>query len=118
MATAISGQCLPRRAARAGGACANCITSASLRFVHRGRDGGRRGNGDYLDQVESGMSERAVLAGGVSWGMQELIRHKPGVSPPRGLHRGRRAERDLPQPTAPMPRGSRSSFDPEVISYR
>ena len=59
-----------------------CINSASLRFVARA-DMVEQGYGAYLDQIEEGSvpatTERAVLAGGCFWGMQELIRKLPGV---------------------------------------
>lgn len=57
-----------------------CINSASLRFVPRA-DMAEQGYGQYLDQIEEVPSntERAVLAGGCFWGMQDLIRKLPGV---------------------------------------
>ena len=59
-----------------------CINSASLRFVARA-DMADQGYGDYLEQVEEvsvpATTERAVLAGGCFWGMQDLIRKLPGV---------------------------------------
>jgi len=57
-----------------------CINSAALRFVPRD-EMARNGYAEYLDQVEDAPSatERAVLAGGCFWGMQELIRDLPGV---------------------------------------
>ena len=59
-----------------------CINSASLRFVARA-DMVEQGYGEYLDQIEEvsvpATTERAVLAGGCFWGMQDLIRKLPGV---------------------------------------
>ena len=57
-----------------------CINSASLRFVARD-DMAEQGYGAYLDQIEESPAntERAVLAGGCFWGMQDLIRKLPGV---------------------------------------
>ncbi|CAM3195604.1 Multifunctional fusion protein [Sphingomonas antarctica] len=57
-----------------------CINSASLRFVPRA-EMAEQGYEAYLDQVEElpSHTERAVLAGGCFWGMQDLIRKLPGV---------------------------------------
>ncbi len=57
-----------------------CINSAALRFVARA-DMAAQGYGAYLDQIEEppAMTQRAVLAGGCFWGMQDLIRKLPGV---------------------------------------
>ena len=57
-----------------------CINSASLRFVPRA-EMTAQGYDAYLDQIEEApaTTERAVLAGGCFWGMQDLIRKLPGV---------------------------------------
>ncbi len=57
-----------------------CINSAALRFVARA-DMAAQGYGGYLDQIEEppATTQRAVLAGGCFWGMQDLIRKRPGV---------------------------------------
>jgi peptide methionine sulfoxide reductase msrA/msrB len=57
-----------------------CINSAALRFVARA-DMAAQGYGAYLDQIEEppATTQRAVLAGGCFWGMQDLIRKLPGV---------------------------------------
>ena len=62
--------------------------------------------------------ERAVLAGGCFWGMQELIRHKPGVISTRVGYTGG----DVPNATyrnhGTHAEGIEIIFDPKVISYR
>ena len=65
---------------RSRGGLRYCINSASLRFVARA-DMAEQGYGAYLDQVAEApaTTERAVLAGGCFWGMQDLIRNLPGV---------------------------------------
>ncbi len=69
-----------------------CINSAALRFVPLA-DMEKEGYGRYLqpfverglfrkdDQTmkDSGKRETAILAGGCFWGMEEIIRHIPGV---------------------------------------
>ena len=66
----------------------------------------------------SDTTERAVLAGGCFWGMQELIRHKPGVISTRVGYTGG----DVPNATyrnhGTHAEGIEIVFDPEVISYR
>jgi len=62
--------------------------------------------------------ERAVLAGGCFWGMQELIRHRPGVVSTRVGYSGG----DVPNATY-RNHGTHAEaieiiFDPSVVSYR
>ena len=64
------------------------------------------------------MSERAILAGGCFWGMQDLIRKMPGVLSTRvGYTRG-----DVPNATyrhhGTHAEGIEIIFDPAKISYR
>jgi peptide-methionine (S)-S-oxide reductase len=62
--------------------------------------------------------ERAVLAGGCFWGMQDLIRKKPGVIKTRVGYTGG----DVPNATyrnhGTHAEGIEIIFDPAVISYR
>lgn len=62
--------------------------------------------------------ERAVLAGGCFWGMQDLIRKLPGVKKTRVGYTGG----DVPDATyrnhGSHAEGIEILFDPEVISYR
>jgi peptide-methionine (S)-S-oxide reductase len=64
------------------------------------------------------MTEKAVLAGGCFWGMQDLIRKLPGVIETRAGYTGG----DVPNATY-RNHGTHAEaieivFDPEVISYR
>ncbi len=65
---------------RSRGGLRYCINSAALRFVPRA-DMAQQGYAAYLDQIAETPSttERAVLAGGCFWGMQDLIRTLPGI---------------------------------------
>lgn len=64
------------------------------------------------------MTERAVLAGGCFWGMQDLIRRLPGVVSTRVGYTGG----DVPNATyrnhGTHAEGIEIIFDPEKISYR
>ncbi|NHM18300.1 peptide-methionine (S)-S-oxide reductase MsrA [Tritonibacter mobilis] len=63
-------------------------------------------------------TERAVLAGGCFWGMQELIRHRKGVLGTRVGYTGG----DVPNATyknhGTHAEGIEITFDPEQASYR
>lgn len=64
------------------------------------------------------LTERAVLAGGCFWGMQELVRHQPGVLSTRVGYSGG----DVPNATY-RNHGTHAEaieilFDPAVTSYR
>lgn len=65
---------------RSRGGLRYCINSAALRFVPCAAMA-EQGYAAYLDQVEDvpADTERAILAGGCFWGMQDLIRALPGV---------------------------------------
>ena len=96
-----------------------CINSASLRFIAL-EDTEGEGYGDLLPifNVEGKTEERAVLAGGCFWGMQDLIRKLPGVVSTRVGYTGG----DVPNATY-RNHGSHAEaieieFDPKRISYR
>ena len=66
----------------------------------------------------SGVTEKAILAGGCFWGMQDLIRKRPGVISTRVGYSGG----DVPNATY-RNHGSHAEaieivFDPNVVSYR
>ena len=66
----------------------------------------------------SDRTERAVLAGGCFWGMQDLIRSRPGVTSTRVGYTGG----DVPNATyrnhGDHAEGIEIVFDPDVTSYR
>lgn len=69
-------------------------------------------------RVLMAITERAVLAGGCFWGMQELLRQRPGVLATRVGYTGG----DVPNATY-RNHGNHAEaieilFDPEIISYR
>jgi peptide-methionine (S)-S-oxide reductase len=63
-------------------------------------------------------TERAVLAGGFFWGMQDMFRHLRGVLLTRVGYTGA----DIPNPSYGSPLGRAEAieivFDPAVVSYR
>ena len=66
----------------------------------------------------NGASEKAILAGGCFWGMQDLIRKRPGVISTRVGYSGG----DVPNATyrnhGTHAEAIEITFDPEQISYR
>jgi peptide-methionine (S)-S-oxide reductase len=78
------------------------------------------GYGAYLDQVEERLMnhEKAILAGGCFWGMQDLIRKQPGIISTRVGYTGG----DVPNATyrnhGTHAEGIEIVFDPELTSYR
>jgi len=64
------------------------------------------------------MSERAVLAGGCFWGMQDLIRKLPGVLKTRVGYTGGDVANATYRNHGTHAEGIEILFDPAVISYR
>lgn len=62
--------------------------------------------------------ERAVLAGGCFWGMQDLIRQKPGVKSTRVGYAGGRVENATYRNHDGHAEAIEILFDPAVISFR
>ena len=63
------------------------------------------------------MSERAVLAGGCFWGMQDLIRRLPGVEKTRVGYTGGEVPNATYRNHGNHAEGIEIEFDPNVISY-
>lgn len=64
------------------------------------------------------MTERAILAGGCFWGMQDLIRRLPGVVGTRVGYTGGDVPNATYQNHGTHAEGIEILFDPERISYR
>jgi len=64
------------------------------------------------------MSERAVLAGGCFWGMQDLIRKMPGVLKTRVGYSGGDVENATYRNHGTHAEAIEITFDPDKISYR
>ena len=62
--------------------------------------------------------ERAVLAGGCFWGMQDLIRKMPGVSATRVGYTGGDITNATYRSHGTHAEGIEIMFDPAVVSYR
>ena len=66
----------------------------------------------------SGRAERAVLAGGCFWGMQELIRKRAGVLRTRVGYTGGHVENATYRNHAGHAEAIEIEFDPAVVSFR
>jgi peptide-methionine (S)-S-oxide reductase len=116
-------QCRPGLVEEEGRRCR--IISAALRFVvYEDQGHGAYRNSSTTSRDERGSEamsekrEKAVLAGGCFWGMQDLIRKRPGVLSTRVGYSGG----DVPNATY-RNHGTHAEaieiiFDPEVTSYR
>lgn len=105
-----------------------CINSAALRFVPV-MEMAARGYGKYLDRfLEAGVwpvspaPERAVLAGGCFWGMQELLRSVKGVLHTRVGYCGGNLPgatyEDVKKGDTGHAEAVRVIFDPKRIGYK
>jgi peptide-methionine (S)-S-oxide reductase len=63
-------------------------------------------------------TERAVLAGGCFWGMQELLRHRPGVISTRVGYAGGDVANATYRNHGSHAEAVEAVFDPAVISFR
>ena len=75
--------------------------------------GGRRGYGGVMSQ-----DEKAILAGGCFWGMQDLIRRRPGVLGTRVGYTGGTVENATYQNHDGHAEAIEIVFDPAAISFR
>jgi peptide-methionine (S)-S-oxide reductase len=69
-------------------------------------------------QTQSGKTERAVLAGGCFWGMQDLIRKQPGVISTRVGYSGGDVKNATYRNHGTHAEAIEVIFDPDVYSYR
>lgn len=67
---------------------------------------------------ETKMEERAILAGGCFWGMQDLIRKMPGITSTRVGYTGGDVENATYRNHGTHAEGIEIVFDPEITSYR
>lgn len=109
-----------------------CINSASLRFIPA-EDLVNEGYGEYaslfgittdpntdnvLSNGESTMTDRAVLAGGCFWGMEELFRKQPGVLETRVGYTGGDVDHATYHNHGTHAEAIEVVYDPTTTSYR
>ena len=63
-------------------------------------------------------TEKAILAGGCFWGMQDLIRKRPGVLSTRVGYTGGEVENATYQNHRGHAESIEITFDPSVVTYR
>src|ERR1700689_4623738 len=66
----------------------------------------------------SGTTEKAILAGGCFWGMQDLIRKRPGVLSTRVGYTGGEVPNATYRNHGNHAEAIEITFDPELMSYR
>jgi peptide-methionine (S)-S-oxide reductase len=74
--------------------------------------------GDMTEADMTGTSEKAILAGGCFWGMQELIRKRPGVLSTRVGYTGGQVENATYRNHEGHAEAIEITFDPSQTSYR
>lgn len=94
-----------------------CINSASLRFIPRDRMEAE-GYADYLPLVDAAPVEKAILAGGCFWGMQDLIRRVPGVIATRVGYSGGDVANATYRDHGTHAESLEVTFDPTKLTYR
>ena len=113
---------------QAEGGLRYCINSASLRFVPY-EDLEAEGYGAVQESLRgrcertgggpmSGTTEKAILAGGCFWGMQDLIRKRPGVISTRVGYTGGEVANATYRNHGNHAEAIEITFDPAQISYR
>lgn len=103
-----------------------CINSASLRFIPKD-ELAQQGYEEYLPLFDdasdcAGHEEKAILAGGCFWGMEELFRQQPGVIRTRAGYTGGHVPgvtyKDVKTGTTGHAEALEVTFDPQQTSYR
>jgi peptide-methionine (S)-S-oxide reductase len=69
-------------------------------------------------QMDSGKTERAVLAGGCFWGMQDLVRKLPGVISTRVGYSGGDVKNATYRNHGTHAEAIEVIFDPQIMTYR
>ncbi len=97
-----------------------CINSAALRFIPKEKLM-EEGYGEYAKLWSSSKLERAILAGGCFWGVEELIRQLPGVENTEVGYTGGSTENPTYEQVKTGTTGHAEAieiqFDPNRISY-
>jgi peptide methionine sulfoxide reductase msrA/msrB len=95
-----------------------CMNSASMRFVPADRLEAE-GYGEYakLFKKTSGRKEKATIAGGCFWGVEELIRQLPGILDTEVGYTGGDVQNATYQNHEGHAEAIEVTFDPERISY-
>jgi peptide-methionine (S)-S-oxide reductase len=105
--------------------CLHCLDLTHIygrlqprRTVPRDPRRGVKFRGQYGETPMTANTERAVLAGGCFWGMQDLIRRKPGVVSTRVGYSGGDVKNATYRNHGTHAEAIEIVFDPRVISFR